>query len=52
MEYKVRNIGYHDCRVNYPDADHQPFTEWTMTSTGLRCAQEPPVKEEEKKDEE
>lgn len=52
MEYKVRELNYYDCRANYLDSDHQKFTEWTMTNSGLRCAIAAPVKDDEGKSDE
>ncbi|GHE28484.1 PspC domain-containing protein [Sphingobacterium griseoflavum] len=39
IEYKLRGISYWECLNNYADNDHQKFTEWTMSATGLVCAQ-------------
>ncbi|WP_437919320.1 PspC domain-containing protein [Sphingobacterium sp. LRF_L2] len=39
LEFKLRDISYWECLENYEDKDHQKYTEWTMTSTGLVCAQ-------------
>ena len=45
IEYKLRDISYHGCWVNYPDNGKQKYTEWVMTKTGLVCTQKPPVTE-------
>lgn len=41
IENKVRDVPCWECLNNYPDRDHQKFTEWTMTATGLVCSQVP-----------
>ncbi|WP_346149311.1 hypothetical protein, partial [Kitasatospora cinereorecta] len=51
IEGKIRDISCWECLNNYPDPDHQKFTEWTMTATGLVCSQAEPPKEEDKEEE-
>ncbi|WDF68615.1 PspC domain-containing protein [Sphingobacterium oryzagri] len=50
IEHKLRDISYWECLNNYADHDHQRYTEWTMTATGLVCAQVAPEKDNDKDD--
>ncbi|PRD53880.1 PspC domain-containing protein [Sphingobacterium gobiense] len=53
IESKIRDISYWECQNNYPNGSQQKYTEWTMSSTGLLCAQPPkPEKEEEQEEKE
>lgn len=52
IDSKLRDISYWECLNNYEDSQHQKFTEWKMTKTGLVCTQIAPVKAEEEKEEE
>lgn len=46
IEHKLRDVPYRECRDNYAEGKRQKYTEWTMTDTGLRCAQKPQPEEE------
>ncbi|KGE14445.1 PspC domain-containing protein [Sphingobacterium deserti] len=51
IEHKLRDVSYWECLNNYADQDHQKYTEWTMSSTGLVCAQAEPEKDDDDDDE-
>lgn len=50
IQHKLRGISYWECLNNYADQDHQRYTEWTMSATGLVCAKTEPKKDDEEKD--
>lgn len=50
IEHKLRDISYWECLNNYADQDHQKYTEWTMSATGLVCAQAAPEKDDDDDD--
>lgn len=53
IERKLRDMSYHECWNNYPEGERQKYTEWTMSNTGLICAQIPqPAEDEGEKEEE
>ncbi|MFD2969187.1 PspC domain-containing protein [Sphingobacterium bambusae] len=50
MGNKLRGVSYWECLNNYADQDHQKYTEWTMSPTGLVCAQEAPKDDDDDDD--
>lgn len=47
IEGKIRGVSCADCLNNYPDVNQQKFTEWTMSGTGLVCAKQPQLQDDD-----